>query len=145
MGSLLRYLLPLAAALVIVGCDDASGTANDQTPYAQTDVRLGAGKEAVNGKILSVNYTGWLYDPSQPDTKGEVFDTSAGKEPFTFVLGTGDVIPGWDKGVEGMKAGGIRRLIVPASLAYGAEGAGNGVIPPNASLIFEVELITVVN
>lgn len=74
-----------------------------------------------------------------------MFDTTVGKESFTFVLGKGDVIPGWDKGVPGMKAGGIRRLIVPASLAYGAEGAGNGVIPPNASLIFEVELINVVN
>lgn len=144
MGSLLRPLLPVAAMLVIAGCNAASESA-DQTPYEQSDIRVGTGKEAINGKILGVNYTGWLHDPSRPDNKGQVFDTSVGKETFTFVLGRGDVIAGWDKGVEGMKVGGLRRLVVPASLAYGTEGAGNGVIPPNATLIFEVELLNVVN
>lgn len=92
---------------------------------------------------MSVNYTGWLYDPAGADGKGRQFDTSTGRGVFTFVLGTGAVIRGWDQGVAGMRVGGLRRLVIPAELAYGSTGAGNGVIPPNATLVFDVELVDV--
>ena len=91
---------------------------------------------------MNVHYTGWLYDPSAPDQKGAQFDSSVGGAPFTFVLGAGMVIPGWDKGFDGMKVGGRRKLIIPPDLGYGERGAG-GVIPPNATLIFEMELMGV--
>jgi FKBP-type peptidyl-prolyl cis-trans isomerase FkpA len=103
---------------------------------------VGGGNDAESGKTLTVNYTGWLYDASKPDKKGRVFDSSIGKAPFSFVLGQGQVIPGWEKGVEGMKVGGLRRLIVPPSLAYGSAGAGD-VIPPDTILVFDVELLRV--
>ena len=97
----------------------------------------------MKGKGLSVNYSGWLYDPTKPDLKGKMFDTSKGREPFTFMLGAGQVIAGWDEGFQGMKIGGRRRLIIPPDLAYGPDGGGGGIIPPNASLIFEMELLDV--
>jgi len=88
-----------------------------------------------------VNYSGWLYDATKPDFKGLLFDTSTGVGPFTFTLGGGQVIAGWDQGLVGMKVGGLRQLIIPPELAYGT--ARNGAIPPNAALIFEVELTDV--
>jgi peptidylprolyl isomerase len=100
------------------------------------DKMIGSGAEAVSGKMVVMNYIGRLTDGTQ-------FDTSCGKpSPFEFNLGGGQVIAGWDQGIVGMKVGGIRRLIIPASLGYGAAGAG-GVIPPNAALVFDVELIEV--
>ena len=89
-----------------------------------------------------MNYTGWLYDPTQPEQKGRQFDTSTGRGPFTFVVGTGSVIPGWDLGVAGMRVGGQRRLIIPPDLGYGSAGAGSA-IPPNATLVFDIELLEV--
>jgi FKBP-type peptidyl-prolyl cis-trans isomerase len=90
---------------------------------------------------LTVNYTGWLYDALKPpDHEGLQFETSQGTTPFVFILGTGQVIPGWDQGIVGMKVGGTRRLVVPPSLAYG--GTRNGPIPPNATLIFEIQLLS---
>jgi len=108
-----------------------------------TDLAVGSGTEAVAGKRVTVHYSGWLYDPAQPDAKGKPFDSSrdAGR-PFTFALGAGQVIAGWDQGVQGMKVGGQRRLVIPHHLAYGERGAG-GVIPPRASLVFDVELLDV--
>jgi FKBP-type peptidyl-prolyl cis-trans isomerase FkpA len=107
------------------------------------DVKQGSGAEAVKGKPVVVHYTGWLFDPSKPDGKGSKFDSSVDrKEPFGFPLGAGRVIKGWDEGVAGMKVGGTRTLIIPPAMAYGERGAG-GVIPPNATLIFDVELIEV--
>lgn len=106
------------------------------------DTIPGAGKIAEKGKMIKVNYTGWLYDPSAPMGRGKQFDSSLGKEPFSFKLGGGEVIKGWDDGFENMKVGGKRKLIIPSELGYGARGAG-AVIPPNASLMFEVELIDV--
>ena len=129
---------PLAAC---GGSSPSSPTPN--VAYSQTDLRVGTGDEAVNGKLLTVNYTGWLYDANQTDQKGAQFDTSVGKAPFQFRLGAGAVIAGWDRGLVGMKVGALRRLVVPPSLGYGA--AGNGPIPGNASLVFDVELLAVSN
>ena len=106
------------------------------------DVRAGTGAEAVAGRNVTVHYTGWLYDPTRADHKGTKFDSSRGNEPFSFGLGGGQVIPGWDQGVAGMKVGGQRTLTIPPDMGYGARGAG-GVIPPNATLLFDVELLDV--
>jgi len=111
--------------------------------YTRTDLKIGTGREAQKGKGISVNYTGWLYDPSRPNMQGRMFDSSKDRGPFNFVLGVGQVIPGWDQGFDGMKVGGRRRLIIPPSLAYGVDGAGGGIIPPNATLVFEMELLDV--
>jgi FKBP-type peptidyl-prolyl cis-trans isomerase len=100
-----------------------------------TDIVLGTGEEAVAGRHVTVNYTGRLLSGAQ-------FDSSIGRAPFTFVLGQGDVIKGWDLGVAGMKVGGKRELVIPPHLGYGSQGAGN-VIPPDATLVFEVELLAV--
>ena len=100
------------------------------------DLNVGAGDEARAGQTVSVHYTGWLTD-------GRKFDSSKDRgQPFKFRLGGGEVIAGWDEGVQGMKVGGTRVLVIPAELGYGARGAG-GVIPPNATLMFEVELLGV--
>jgi FKBP-type peptidyl-prolyl cis-trans isomerase FkpA len=113
------------------------------TELKKIDVKQGAGAEAASGKPVLVHYTGWLYDPSKPDQKGAKFDSSRDRQvPFGFIIGAGRVIKGWDEGVAGMKVGGQRTLIIPASMAYGERGAG-GVIPPNATLIFDVELVEV--
>ncbi|HEY4251100.1 MAG TPA: FKBP-type peptidyl-prolyl cis-trans isomerase [Roseomonas sp.] len=108
-----------------------------------TDTKLGTGEEATAGRQVSVHYTGWLFDESAPDNKGRKFDSSLDRgQPFNFELGAGYVIQGWDQGVAGMRVGGQRTLIIPPELGYGARGAG-GVIPPNATLVFEVELLAV--
>ena len=107
------------------------------------DVKQGTGAEATAGKAVIVHYTGWLYDPAATGQKGAKFDSSRDRQvPFGFMLGAGKVIRGWDEGVAGMKVGGQRTLIIPADMAYGSRGAG-GVIPPDATLIFDVELIEV--
>ncbi|MBI2189857.1 MAG: FKBP-type peptidyl-prolyl cis-trans isomerase [Acidobacteria bacterium] len=108
---------------------------------AATDLRVGTGVEAVAGRTLTVHYTGWLYAPTQPDQKGQQFDSSAGRAPFSFVLGAGRVIQGWERGVPGMRVGGLRRLVIPPELGYGAQGAPG--IPPNSTLVFDVELLDV--
>lgn len=108
-----------------------------------TDVRIGEGAEAVPGRPVAVHYTGWLYDPKAEGNRGRKFDSSRDRgEPFRFLLGAGHVIAGWDRGVVGMKVGGQRVLTIPPELGYGARGAG-GVIPPNATLVFDVELLEV--
>jgi len=107
------------------------------------DVKQGVGAEAATGKPVLVHYTGWLYDPAQPEGKGKKFDSSRDRGvPFGFFLGAGKVIKGWDDGVVGMKVGGQRRLVIPPQMAYGERGAG-GVVPANATLVFDVELIEV--
>ncbi len=100
------------------------------------DIKVGNGPEAKAGQTVTVNYTGWL-------TNGKQFDSSVGREPFKFHLGGGEVIKGWDLGVEGMKVGGKRQLKIPPDLAYGSRGVGGGLIPPNSTLIFDVELLGV--
>ena len=104
------------------------------------DTVVGDGKEAAAGNHVDVHYTGWLYDENAPDQKGKKFDSSLDRgQLFSIPLGAGHVIKGWDQGVAGMKIGGKRTLIIPAEMGYGARGAG-GVIPPNATLVFDVEL-----
>jgi FKBP-type peptidyl-prolyl cis-trans isomerase len=110
----------------------------------KTDIKPGTGEVAIAGKTVSVHYTGWLYDELASGRKGKKFDSSHDRnEPFEFPLGGRQVIQGWELGVEGMKVGGQRLLIIPSELAYGTRGAGGGVIPPNAKLVFEVELLAV--
>ena len=107
------------------------------------DTVPGTGATANAGDHVSVHYTGWLSDPSQASGRGRKFDSSKDRgQPFSFPLGAGHVIKGWDEGVQGMQIGGTRVLTIPAELGYGARGAG-GVIPPNATLVFEVELLNV--
>jgi FKBP-type peptidyl-prolyl cis-trans isomerase FkpA len=107
------------------------------------DTVPGTGAEATAGKHVRVHYTGWLYDPTADKSRGKKFDSSKDRgDPFSFGLGGGQVIRGWDEGVQGMKVGGTRVLTIPAELGYGARGAG-GVIPPNATLVFEVDLLSV--
>jgi len=107
------------------------------------DLKQGMGAEAVAGKTVIVHYTGWLYDPAAADGHGKKFDSSVDRGvPFGFLLGSGKVIKGWDEGVAGMKVGGKRTLVIPPQKAYGERGAGR-VIPPNATLLFDVELIEV--
>mgnify|MGYP002636260680 CR=1 FL=1 len=108
----------------------------------KTDTVLGKGKEAVSGKVVYVHYTGWLFDAKAVNNRGNQFDSSRSRGPFSFPLGAGRVIRGWDEGVAGMKVGGKRTLLIPSELGYGARGAG-GVIPPNAKLLFDVELLDV--
>lgn len=113
------------------------------TKLEKIDKVVGNGSDAFNGATVTVNYTGWLYDPDKPEGKGQKFDSSLDRnEAFTFTLGSGMVIKGWDEGVLGMNAGGKRTLIIPSSMGYGSSGAG-GVIPPNATLLFDVELLRV--
>ncbi|BBE52033.1 FK506-binding protein [Ferriphaselus amnicola] len=105
------------------------------------DTKVGEGEEAKEGQLVTVHYTGWLFDKNAPENKGTKFDSSHDRnEPFDFPLGQGQVISGWDIGVQGMKVGGSRTLIIPPEMGYGRRGAG-GVIPPNATLVFDVELL----
>jgi FKBP-type peptidyl-prolyl cis-trans isomerase FkpA len=130
-----------ALCVLAAGCESSPTRPSNNAPFSQTDVQVGAGATAANGSVLSVHYTGWFYSESQSEHKGPQFETSRGGEAFSFVLGVGQVIPGWDQGVLGMKVGGVRRLIIPPSLAYG--GSRSGVIPPNATLLFDIELVGV--
>jgi FKBP-type peptidyl-prolyl cis-trans isomerase len=138
---LVRLLVLMAA--VLAGTTGCVGSASPtRTPvYNQTDLVLGSGDEAVAGRALTVNYTGWIFDPLRPEQKGAVFDSSIGRAPFAFTLGAGNVIAGWERGVPGMRVGGFRRLLIPPSLGYGATRAG--ALPPYASLVFEIELLSV--
>lgn len=136
----MRYrLFPIALLLAVTL---QFGTALAGEDLVKTDTVVGTGKEAVAGAMVQVNYTGWLYDAKAADKRGAKFDSSIGRGPFSFPLGAGRVIKGWDQGVAGMKVGGKRTLIIPSELAYGPRGAGR-VIPPGATLVFDVELLDV--
>ncbi len=132
-----------AAALLVAvaGCANPSAPSTPVT-FTVTDVVTGTGVVAQTGDFVQVNYTGWLYDGTKPENKGQEFDASDPGFPLTFWLGTGQVIQGWEQGVPGMRVGGLQRLIIPASLAYGRTGAGAD-IPPNATLVFDIELVSV--
>jgi FKBP-type peptidyl-prolyl cis-trans isomerase len=130
------------AAAAQSAADTASTTPTGTDSMKQTDLAPGTGAEIKSGQTALVHYTGWLYDAGAPDNKGKQFDSSVGGEPFEFPLGGGAVIKGWDKGVVGMKVGGKRRLVIPPDMGYGDRGAG-GVIPPGATLVFDVELVEI--
>jgi len=121
----------------------AAPTGTETMAMQKTDLAPGTGPEIKAGQNALVNYTGWLYDAAAPDNKGKKFDSSLDRnEPFEFPVGGGMVIKGWDEGVVGMKVGGKRRLVIPPEMGYGAQGAG-GVIPPGATLVFDVELVEI--
>jgi len=127
------------------GTAEAGGAASSSAPgkLDMTDIKTGTGPAIKAGQVAVVHYTGWLYSESAPEKKGRKFDSSRDRnEPFAFPLGGGQVIQGWDQGVEGMQVGTQRRLVIPPELGYGASGAG-GVIPPNATLVFDVELLAI--
>src|SRR5689334_12596540 len=143
----------LLASICCVACRDESldpekpeGTTVAQsniTALIKQDDQDVSGNEAAAGRRVTVHYAGWLYEAGKADHKGRKFDSSRDRnEPFDFRLGAGEVIRGWDEGVAGMKVGGRRTLTIPPGLGYGARGAG-GVIPPNATLVFDVELLDV--
>ena len=118
-------------------------TASTPSTLEITDVKAGKGPAIAAGQTAVVHYTGWLYSASAPDHKGTKFDSSRDRnDPFSFQVGAGEVIGGWDQGVVGMQPGGQRRLVIPPALGYGARGAG-GVIPPNATLLFDIELLSI--
>ena len=132
----------LVIAALISGCASGEGMSNITELIKKDDV-IGNGHQAAAGRRVTVHYTGWLYKEDAADHKGRKFDSSRDSgRPFDFRLGTGEVIQGWDEGVAGMKVGGRRTLTIPPDLGYGAQGSG-GVIPPNATLIFDVELLDV--
>jgi FKBP-type peptidyl-prolyl cis-trans isomerase FkpA len=120
----------------------APSTGAASMPLLKTDLAPGKGVEIKSGQTALVHYTGWLYDAAASENKGKQFDSSVGGEPFEFPLGAGAVIPGWDQGVVGMQVGAKRRLVIPPEMGYGKRGAG-GVIPPDATLVFDVELVEI--
>jgi FKBP-type peptidyl-prolyl cis-trans isomerase len=133
-------LFLFAFALITTPSFAADVFTTTKTGLKIQEVKVGTGTVATPGHLVSVHYTGWLYDKG---VKGSKFDSSVDRgEPFAFSLGAGQVIPGWEEGVSGMKVGGKRTLIIPANLGYGERGAGT-VIPPNATLMFDVELLDV--
>jgi FKBP-type peptidyl-prolyl cis-trans isomerase FkpA len=139
-----QRLSALACALTVALAAVAAHAAAEQPAAAivkKTDTHAGSGKAAVAGSTVTVHYTGWLYAPKADKQHGAQFDSSVGGTPFTFRLGAGQVIKGWDEGLVGMKVGGKRTILVPAALGYGSRGAGP--IPPNANLIFDVQLLDV--
>lgn len=163
-GKVISSLVVLLAALSIAACGqqgespesaavetETADQANESkaeimaeiTELQITDVVTGEGAAAQAGQGVVVHYTGWLYEPDAAEQKGTKFDSSVDRaQPFVFPLGGGRVIAGWDEGVAGMQVGGKRILIIPPAMGYGANGAG-GVIPPNATLLFEVELLEI--
>jgi FKBP-type peptidyl-prolyl cis-trans isomerase FkpA len=122
-------------------CVDAPATPTSTAPFSSTDLVVGTGADALTGSTVTVDYTGWLYDASKTDGKGLQFDSSIGRTPFQFTLGTNQVIQGWDRGIPGMKIGGKRRLVIPPSLAYGS--IRSGPIPPNSTLVFDITMISI--
>ena len=137
----------LSATLLFAGAASAATAVAPPKPQAamglqKIDTVVGKGKVAEAGKVVSVHYTGWLYTPTAPKQRGMQFDSSVGRGPFSFPLGGGQVIAGWDQGIVGMKVGGRRRLEIPARLAYGDRGAGRD-IKPGESLIFICDLVGV--
>ena len=144
-ASLLFAVFAASASCLTVAQDKPATTA--AAPAAELkiiDRQAGTGREVQSGRAALVHYTGWLYDGKAPENKGKQFDTSANRGlPFGFIVGVGKVIKGWDQGVLGMKVGGKRSLIIPPQLGYGDKDVGNGLIPPNSTLLFDIELVEV--
>ena len=144
---LLASVILSVFALTLSACGDDSPSPSPSPtvydiPTLQTiDTVVGTGTTASNGRQTTVHYTGWLYDPNAAANKGTQFDSSLGRSPYTFVLGAGTVIRGWDQGIVGMQVGGKRTLLIPSSLAYGPNG--NPPIPGGSALVFDIELLNV--
>jgi FKBP-type peptidyl-prolyl cis-trans isomerase FkpA len=144
---LCRKFFAILSLLLLAGCTGkpsakpaAAAAVNSLETF---ELQPGAGAPIAAGQNAVVQYTGWLYEAGAADKKGKQFDSSRSSgQPFRFVVGAGQVIKGWDQGVLGMRAGGRRRLIIPADLAYGDSGAG-GIIPPGATLVFDVDLVAI--
>ncbi len=146
----LPLIAAFAAILSLTACGGGGGGSGSPqpapapapapAPVVKTEITTGTGAEATSGKLVKVHYTGWLYSATAAGNKGTMFDSSAGRDPFQFRLGTNAVIPGFEQGVAGMKVGGKRTVIIPAALGYGAAGSPPS-IPPNADLVFDVELV----
>jgi FKBP-type peptidyl-prolyl cis-trans isomerase FkpA len=151
-----RLLLSIVATTVMLGaCSREQSPAPAEPAATETpavpatvaelqkiDLQVAPGEGISQGQVAVVHYTGWLYDPRASETKGTKFDSSRDRgQPFRFTIGAGQVIKGWDEGVQGMRIGSQRRLLIPSDLAYGDRGAGGGVIPPGAPLVFDVELL----
>lgn len=137
----------VALVFLVMACGPSTAedglSQTDKTKLEITETRAGTGTEARAGRTVSVHYTGWLYHPTSEGHRGRKFDSSRDRgQTLEFTLGAREVIPGWDQGVAGMKVGGTRTLVIPAALAYGRQGAP-GAIPPNATLVFDVELVGV--
>jgi FKBP-type peptidyl-prolyl cis-trans isomerase FkpA len=140
--SMIRRFFLAAVLLGAVACNGTSGSTLAPTSagtFTISDLVAGTGTQAVAGNRVTVSYTGWLYDTSQTNGKGKQFDTSSS---FSFTIGAGQVIKGWDQGVAGMRVGGQRRLIIPPDLAYGNQAVGS-TIPANATLVFDITLISI--
>jgi len=154
MTNSVQLLAILVTAITLCACDRTETSPVSVPPQPAIselliqDTQIGSGDLALEHHQITVHYTGWLYDASANQFHGKQFDSSRGDDnnkpqPFSFNLGAGQVIPGWDQGMKGMKVGGKRTLIIPAALAYGERGAGRGLIPKTAALIFDVELLAV--
>jgi FKBP-type peptidyl-prolyl cis-trans isomerase FkpA len=126
--------------VAVAGCSNTP-VSPSSAPFSQTDLRVGSGTAAVAGSTVTVQYTGWFYDASKADKRGVQFDTSIGRTALTFTLGAGSVVQGWEQGLVGMNVGGLRRLIIPPSMAYGPNRYAT--IPPNTTLVFDIELLDV--
>ena len=149
MHRLLRFTCALVACtglLAATGCGSSSSSPSSASPepaYSQIDLQVGTGAAAAAGNSVTVNYTGWLYDSTKTDSKGSQFDSSLspGRQPYVFAVGSTSTIQGFSQGVTGMRVGGTRRVVMPSSLAYGAQGSGS--IPPYTPLVFEITLLNV--
>lgn len=156
MNSLMKRILLFIGSLALIttlsACSSSTSPSTTNTgsngvssitTLQTTDVKVGTGAEAVAGRAITVHYTGWLYSESASDHHGTKFDSSVDRNvPYPFILGAGQVIKGWDQGIVGMKVGGQRTLVIPPSLGYGSTGV-SGVIPANATLVFDVQLLSV--
>lgn len=153
---MIRIILATVSSLLLLSaCSrEAPAPASEQaastvavpppTELQKIDVVKGNGEGISPGQTAVVHYTGWLYEPAAPEHKGKKFDSSRDRgEPFRFNVGAGGVIKGWDEGVQGMQPGGQRQLVIPPQFGYGERGAGGGVIPPNATLLFDIELLAI--
>jgi len=144
MKSIFQIIATLSCALFLTACggnDDDTPVVTPPGTVTKLDLAVGTGIEAVAGDSVTMAYTGWLYDETKTESKGTQFDQATAAKPFTFQLGKGAVISGWDQGVVGMRVGGKRRLVIPPALGYGATAYGS--IPANSTLVFDVEMLAI--
>lgn len=139
----MKLLFAVALVVVSMACgEDSAPTAPPlDVPFSSTDLTVGTGTTAATGQTVRVYYTGWIYSANATDNKGTQFDSNTAGPGFSFTIGAGQVIKGWEQGVVGMKVGGKRRLVIPPSLAYGSNSVGS--IPANSTLVFEIQLLSV--